>query len=261
MNCYKKLIGSLFFASKLFVNNPRSYNEIFVYSFTLSLFRFLFRKTEIYFGKPKIIMYLDRILGSKTKINILSVLTSNDDKEFMESELASKVGCSLSEVNRQIVDLVNCGLVEMKKVGRAKVYSVNKRHFLFKALKILFQDLTKVYSKAAKEIARFITKKYKVFAVILFGSLVRGKIRSDFVREPSDIDLIIVARKDDVKNVKNELISFINEKIFSKYGIVAYPIVISLEDYRNSLIHNDPLIVDVHANGEVLYGEKPKIFS
>ena len=223
--------------------------------------RFLFRKTEINFGKPKIIMYLDRILGSKTKINILSVLTSNEDKEFIESELASRVGCSLSEVNRQIVDLVNCGLVEMKKVGRAKVYSINKRHFLFKALKILFQDLTKVYKKAAKEITKFITKKYKVFAVILFGSVARGKIRSDFVREPSDIDLIIVARKDDVKNIKNELISFINEKIFSKYGIVAYPIVISLEEYRNSLIQNDPLIVDVHANGEVLYGEKPKVFS
>jgi predicted nucleotidyltransferase len=206
-------------------------------------------------------MYLDRILGSKTKINILATLISADDKEFIESELAKKVGCSLSEVNRQIVDLVNCGLIEMKKVGRAKVYSINKKHFLFKALKILFQDLTNIYKKAAKEITKFITRKYRIFAVILFGSLARGKIRSDFVREPSDIDLIIVVRKEDVKKIKNELITFINEKIFSKYGVVAYPIVISLEEYRNSLIHNDPLIVDVHANGEVLYGEKPKVFS
>jgi len=47
-------------------------------------------------------MYLDKILGSKTKINILAILVNAKDKEFAESELAKEIGCSLSEVNRQI---------------------------------------------------------------------------------------------------------------------------------------------------------------
>jgi predicted nucleotidyltransferase len=206
-------------------------------------------------------MYLDRILGSKTKINILATLVNADDKEFVESELAREIECSLSEVNRQIIDLVNCGLVKIKKVGRAKVYSINKKHFLFRPLKSLFKDLVKIYKKAAKEITRFVTSRYKVFTVILFGSLAKGRIRSDFVREPSDIDIIIIARKDDVEKIKKALINFIDKNILPKYGIVAYPIVISLEEYKNSLSYHDAFIIDVHANGEVLYGEKPRIFS
>ena len=35
-------------------------------------------------------MYLDRILGSTTKINALSVLISNPKRGFMEIELAKK---------------------------------------------------------------------------------------------------------------------------------------------------------------------------
>jgi predicted nucleotidyltransferase len=205
-------------------------------------------------------MYLDKILGSKIKINILATLVNAESKEFMGSELSKEIGCSLSEVSRQISDLVNCGLVEMKNVGKAKVYSINKKHFLFKSLKTLFKDLVKIYKKAAKEITKFVIKKHKVLAVILFGSLAKGRIRTDFVREPSDIDLIIIARKEDIEKIKRELINFINENILSKYGIVAYPVVISLEEYRSGLAH-DPFIIDVHANGEVLYGEKPRIFS
>jgi predicted nucleotidyltransferase len=205
-------------------------------------------------------MYLDKILGSKTKINILAALLHAPEKEFMESELAQEIGCSLSEVNRQIVDFIACGLVEMKKIGRAKIYSINKKHFLFKPLKNLFQDLIGVYRRLAKEITRYLIRKYKVFGVILFGSLVKGKIRSDIVEEPSDIDLLIIARKEDIQKIKTELISFINENILAKYGIVAYPVVISLEDYKKGL-EKDQFIINVHAHGEVLYGEKPKKFS
>ena len=45
-------------------------------------------------------MYLDRILGSTTKINALSVLVSNPKRSFMEIELAKESGSPVSEVNR-----------------------------------------------------------------------------------------------------------------------------------------------------------------
>lgn len=80
--------------------------------------RNIFRKTEV------CDMYLDRILGSKTKVNILSALTQNKEKSFMESELAKEIGSSISEVSRQIIDLVNVGLVRMERVGKAKIYPI-----------------------------------------------------------------------------------------------------------------------------------------
>ena len=203
-------------------------------------------------------MYLDKILGSKTKVNMLAALVQGE-REFLEKELAEEIGSSVSEVNRQIVDLIDCGVVEIRKVGRAKIYSINKKHFLFKPLKNLFRDLVRVYREIAKEIVRYVTKRHKVFSIILFGSLVKGKIRSDLVKEPSDIDLLIISKKGYIERIRKELASFINENILPRYGVLTYPIVISPGEYKRGL-EKDQFIINVHTYGEVLYGEKPRKF-
>lgn len=203
-------------------------------------------------------MYLDRIFGSKTKVNALAALVRNKDRKFMESELAEETGSSASEVSRQIGDLVNTGLVRMEKVGRAKIYTINAQHFLFRPLERLFEDLIKKYREAAGEIARFAAKNHRVTAVILFGSLAKGKIRSDYVREPSDIDVVVVA-EGDAKAVRESLSDFIIHEISPKYGIISYPIVLSPEDYRKGL-DKHRFIMSVHSEGEVIYGRKPRKF-
>jgi len=61
------------------------------------------------------IMYLDRILGSKTKVNALATLVSNPDKKFLESELSMESGTSVSEINRQLGDLLKVGIILMER--------------------------------------------------------------------------------------------------------------------------------------------------
>jgi len=203
-------------------------------------------------------MYLDRILGSATKLNALSVLVSDPKRGFMEIELAKESGSPVSEVNRQMSDLVNSGLVLVQRVGRAKVYQINSKHFLYTHLRRLFRSLESVYREVAQKIVSRITK-HEPRAVILFGSLVTGKIRSDIVREPSDIDLVVVADKGDIEKIKDEMIQFINAEISVRYGVTVYPIVLSSEDYVKGL-SGDQFIIDIHSKGELLYGEKPRRF-
>ena len=203
-------------------------------------------------------MYLDRILGSTTKVNALSVLISNPEKSFMEVELARESGSPVSEVNRQMSDLVNSGLVLVQRVGRAKVYQINSKHFLYSPIRKLFRSLESVYREIAKKIVSRVAK-HKPKAIILFGSLSKGKIRSNIVKEPSDIDLIVVADKGDVHKIRNEMLRFINEEISIRYGVVVYPIVLSLEEYLKGL-SKDQFIIDAHSKGELLYGEKPHRF-
>jgi predicted nucleotidyltransferase len=203
-------------------------------------------------------MYLDRILGSTTKLNALSVLISDPKKGFMEIELAKESGSPVSEVNRQMRDLVNSGLVLVQRVGRAKVYQINSKHFLYTHLRRLFRSLESVYREVAQKIVSRIVK-HEPRAVILFGSLVTGKIRSDIVREPSDIDLVVVADKGDIEKIKDEMIQFINAEISVRYGVTVYPIVLSSEDYVKGL-SGDQFIIDIHSKGELLYGEKPRRF-
>lgn len=203
-------------------------------------------------------MYLDRILGSTTKINILHTLISNPSRSFFEKELAKESGCSLSEINRQIMDLVDSNLVIFQKMAKIKVYRINETHFLFNPLSELFKDLNIVYREIAKKLVSFSTKKFTIACIILMGSLSKKSIRSDIVESPSDIDLVFVAKKkSDAKKIKEALIEYINSEISRMYGIAIYPIVVSEDYYKAGLLDNS-LVIEAQAKGEVLYGTKPR---
>lgn len=83
-------------------------------------------------------MFLEEVLGSKTKVRILYTLFKKEKDSYFEKELAEMCGSSVSEVNRQISSLVEFGLVHFYKEGRLKMYKLNPAHFLYKPLKELF---------------------------------------------------------------------------------------------------------------------------
>ncbi len=83
-------------------------------------------------------VFLEEVLGSKTKIRILYTLFKRDKESYFEKELAIACGSSVSEVNRQMNSLVEFGLVLYHKEGRLKIYKLNPAHFLYKPLKDLF---------------------------------------------------------------------------------------------------------------------------
>ena len=176
----------------------------------------------------------------------------------MEIELAKESGCPVSEVNRQMNKLINSGLVVAERVGRAKVYQMNSKHFLFAPLSKLYRSLDSVYREVAQKIVSHIIR-HEPEAVILFGSLSKDRIRSDIVREPSDIDLVVVAEKGKVRRIRDDMIQFINAEISIRYGVAVYPIVLSDEEYVKGL-SEDQFIINVHSEGELLYGEKPRKF-
>jgi predicted nucleotidyltransferase len=208
-------------------------------------------------------VYLGKILGSETKIKILFVLVANPQVSYMEKELAKEGKSSISEVNRQIEDLVNSGLVTMQRLGKTKLYSINQKHFLFFPLRKLLVDLNKTYKRIAQEIKIFSVKEIgRIRTIILIGSLAQGKIREDIVKEPSDIDLIFIVESDkDIKGVKKSILAYINKKISLRYGVSLYPFVISKGEYLKRLSKRDAFILESYTRGEVLYGEKPRRFS
>jgi len=61
----------------------------------------------------------------------------------------------------------------------------------------------------------------------------------------------------DIENLRADLLTFINREISLKYGIVVYPVVLSVEEYLSGL-SRDQSIIDANARGQVLYGEKPR---
>ena len=203
-------------------------------------------------------MYLERVLGSKTKVNIISVLINNPEPQFNEGELAKKAGMSASEVNRQIDDLVSIGLIKLTRIGRSKLYNINTNHFLYQSLTQLFRSLNSIYYEIANKVKDYILTIGKPKTVILIGSLTMDSIRQDYVSNPSDIDIVVIV--DDDSNLdywKKTLVEFTNNEIFPAYGINAYTIVLSESDYISGL-SNDRFIMNIHTHGDTLYGKKPR---
>ena len=207
-----------------------------------------------------LVMYLDGVLGSKKKVNLLSVLIHGPEQGIIEGQLAKRAGVSASEVNRQINDLVTIGLVRFVQVGRSKLYTINQRHFLFSPLSRLYRSLNEVYREIADKITENTSKQFNVNAIILVGSLGAGSMREDYVGDPSDIDLVFVVDDDgQINPLRDEVLNYTSQEIFPVYGVNAYPIVLSKSDYISGLT-GDAFIMNTHTNGELMYGEKPRRF-
>jgi DNA-binding transcriptional ArsR family regulator len=202
-------------------------------------------------------MYLDRVLGSTTKVNILSVLINITEQGIIESNLAEKAGVSSSEVNRQIDDLVTINLVKLNRIGRSKLYFINKEHFLYEPLSVLFRTLDSIYLEIANKIKDYILSITEVETVILIGSLTTRSIRQNYVSNPSDIDVILVVNENSkVNDIKKQLVVYNMKEIYPVYGVNVYTIVLSTKDYIDGL-SKDKFIMNVHTHGETLYGKKP----
>jgi len=206
-------------------------------------------------------MYLDSVLGSKTKVNLLSVLIQNPEKAINEGQLAKKAGVSASEVNRQVNDLVVIGLVSLTRVGRSKLYSINHDHFLYQPLNQLYRSLNDVYRKIAENYTTKLSQIHEVKTIFLFGSLESGSIREDYVANPSDIDIIIVVENESkIKPTKKIALDYAINEVFTKYAINIHSIVLTIDEYIKGL-QDDLFIMNVHTRGELMYGEKPSRFN
>ena len=203
-------------------------------------------------------MYLERVLGSKTKVNIISVLIQRPGQSFNEGRLAKMAGVSASEVNRQIKDLVSIGLINLTRVGRSNLYTFNTGHFLYDPLSQLFRGLGSVYLEIANKVTDYVLSVGAVEAVILAGSLATESIRQDYVSNPSDIDLVVVVGDgSDVDYWKKSLVEYATNEVYPVYGVNVYPIVLYKSDYIAGL-SKDRFIMNLHAHGDALYGKKPR---
>jgi len=208
-------------------------------------------------------MYLEKIIGTSTKVAALNVLLNSPERRFLEYELAREAGAAVSEINRQMPSVVQTGLVKVERIGKGKLYQINGKHFLVPPLRKLFADLNATYRKAADRICKAAVSSSKgLETVVLLGSTAKGKVRSDLSEAPSDIDMIfIVKNAAEKETLFKSLVSHINGEIAGEYGIACYPIIMTKEEYLNALAKKERFILNVQNEGVVLYGKRPKRFS
>lgn len=156
---------------------------------------------------------MERLIGTKTAIRILSILLRNPGKEFKETELLRESKTGKGAGSDAINRLSSSNVLKIKRVGKTKIISLNVLNPLTSAFKQLF-DAHRLLLLPESKISAVLFFREKIYmhskAIVLFGSLA-----SDTCDEKSDMDLLVVADNEEkeITNCRNEASEMTGEKI------------------------------------------------
>ena len=190
---------------------------------------------------------MEKILGTRTAIKIVSCLLKNPHKEFMEIYLIKESnvgkGAGADAINR----LHSSNIVTIKRAGNTKIIRLNTLNPVTFAIRQLF-DQYKFLTLPETRISAISLFKEKVCsrskAIIVFGSLAAGTYD-----ENSDIDLLVII--DNEKEIK-EIKKCINEihELLGEYINVHF---LNSNQARNEFNKNE-LIRTALISGILVYG-------
>ncbi|GBE04927.1 nucleotidyltransferase domain protein [bacterium BMS3Abin10] len=186
--------------------------------------------------------FLNDILSSRVKLDILRAFYKHRTKEFTERELADYIKRCQSPVNYAIKDLVSSNILWMKVIGRANVYTLNPESYFVKNCLLVFEAEKGILAN----LIRLIKKDLKnTLSVILYGSLVNGKEKPE-----SDIDLLIVCRN---KKATEKKIISLQDKVSKVFGNAIVPHILTEDELNRK--KNKPFIKNALKKGIRVMGK------
>ncbi len=165
---------------------------------------------------------LNEVLSNKTKVNLLRAFFTYPEKEFTESELQRIARIPQASAHRNIKSILENGLLDRKRIGKANLYSLNKEHILYPILKSGFEGERNVLADLKKVTAEAIKHLPEVESAILFGSIVKGTERAD-----SEVDIFIVCKED-----KSQLEEKLKDMISVTQNRFGNPVSLMIKHYE-----------------------------
>jgi predicted nucleotidyltransferase len=116
---------------------------------------------------------------------VLSVLARSDQAVTgrMVAEL-TRGSASQTGVAKALAGLTASGLVTVVPAGRASLYSLNREHLAYEAIRDLVDLRSTLFGRISESVAAW---QYPAVSVSVFGSTVRGDATS-----ASDVDLLVI---------------------------------------------------------------------
>jgi predicted nucleotidyltransferase len=139
-----------------------------------------FQDTMHFHGLP------ERLLGSRSRIAVLSVLLGSPSTQWTGREVARKAGVSPTQALTALRAFEAEGVCWQRRIGRASVWSVDPDHFVTKALASVV-NLDQAARRRLEETIAAALKGSGAVEAYLFGSVAAGREEAG-----SDIDLLVV---------------------------------------------------------------------
>lgn len=191
---------------------------------------------------------LDAIFDNGAKVKVLRVLVS-PGLELTGREVAAEAGLSVPTCARALQELVDAGLLDMTKKGRAHLYRVRNRYRLvLKGLMPLFGAERALYEQAVGLLReRF---ESRVVSAVLFGSHARGK-----EGEHSDFDVFfLVAQPEDAAKLEDVVQSAVAD-FHTEFGVTLAPYVQDRGEFQRMVIRRVPITLEIMKDGRLLFGK------
>ena len=173
---------------------------------------------------------LELIMGSRTRVKILTVFLLSPEKKFYVRELARKTGSNTNSVRRELNRLESVGLLRSETSGNLKYYAANEKMPIYSELRSIFLKTEGI----GGTIRENLKKLGEVKLAFVYGSFAKGEAQLK-----SDIDLMIVGEVDERK-----LIPLIRktEELLSRE--INYTLFTTAE-FESRVKRKDPFVSDV----------------
>lgn len=125
---------------------------------------------------------LERILSSKVRAAIFTLLFGVEDRELHTRELARQTDFAEPSIRQELKNLVDIGLLDSHRDGNRRYYKANDSHPLYPAIQELVSKTT-----GLPALLREALDDPDISCAFLFGSIATGKQTAD-----SDIDLVVI---------------------------------------------------------------------
>ena len=189
------------------------------------------------------------VLASKPRLRLLRHLSTHEGS-ITGRALAQAAGVEAKRAAEALRELVNDGLVQRRRAGRAFLYSINRTNYVVDEILLpAFASERDWWKRLGEEIQRSIPGTQ---SVVLYGSWAKGRGRPE-----SDVDLLLITSltgESRVPRTTQETVDKTRARMSERYGKSLSLLIVSRDEFRRRLRNRDALARDIVAQGRVLAG-------
>jgi predicted nucleotidyltransferase len=176
---------------------------------------------------------MEKLFTSRTRAKLLTLFLTESKKEFYVRELQRKIKENVTSVRRELENLKKLGLVNERKEGIQKFYSLNKNHPIYEELRRIVLKTEGVGKILRDKLSKLAGIKYSM----IYGSFAKGT-----EIESSDVDLIIIGTVDERKLL--EQIRKVEDEIGREVNYILW----SEEEFRKKIKEKNSLLMNIVEN-------------
>jgi len=179
---------------------------------------------------------LARLFTSKTRVKLLELFLLHPGEEWYVREIARRTGENINSVRRELSNLEGLGLLESRRRGNQKYYTVRTSFPLFNELAAIMVKTCGIGDVLQEHVGEV----EGITRLFLYGSFADGSFGPE-----SDIDLFVVGNVDEASLI--EAVSSAERRLGRDVNYVIF----TPDEFRRRIELRDPFVTHV-LEGEII---------